>query len=209
MTAYRFMRDEIEHAITQLAEKYPKCFFEDPKLRRPLKKNIIADLQHDGFGVASELITAGVDWYESHLSYQYALEVGAKRIDLNGKEVGTVTDLEQRSAQKKIKEVREKIAAKNLNNALATNTSLYAAGRITDDQIKKLDAAPMIMPKPTSNGGRSPDLAKLYSALDAANTALTGDADPDLRTALGHRRADRSGQGSHPHYRHSKRWRMK
>ena len=187
---YRFSRDESEDAITQLAEKYPKCFFEDPRLRRPLKKNIIADLQKDGFGMAYEIITAAVDWYENHLGYQRSIQVGVKRIDLNGKDVGTVTELEQRAAVKKIQDIHEKIKAKKSFDATATNLSLHAAGRIPDDQLKKLDAPPMAnKPKPIassfSNGGRSPDLAKLYSALDAANTAMTGDADLDLRTALG------------------------
>ena len=37
---------------------------------------------------------------ESHFGYQLTLQTGVKRIDLTGKEVGTVTELEHRAAQK-------------------------------------------------------------------------------------------------------------
>jgi sRNA-binding protein len=94
MKNYRVDREECEAVVRMLTERYPSCFFKDPKLRRPLTKNIITDLQQDGFPVSPELLTAGVDWYISQFGYQYALEAGAKRIDLNGKAVGTVTQLE-------------------------------------------------------------------------------------------------------------------
>ena len=90
-----------------LAERYPRCFFVNPRLRQPLKKNIEADLQKDGFATA-ELISASVAWYKSHISYQYNLETGAKCLDLDGKEVGTVTELEQCAARMKIQEINER-----------------------------------------------------------------------------------------------------
>jgi sRNA-binding protein len=31
--------------IRMLAEHYPRCFFDDARQRRPLKKNIIADIE--------------------------------------------------------------------------------------------------------------------------------------------------------------------
>ena len=91
---YRISRDENEATVLQLVEKYPKCFFEDPRQRVPIKKSIRDDLQAEGFPADYGLISSAVDWYESHFSYQYALEPGRKRIDLNGKEVGTVTEQE-------------------------------------------------------------------------------------------------------------------
>jgi sRNA-binding protein len=141
--SYRPDREETEDTIRLLAERYPKCFFVDPRQRRPLKKNILADLQNDGFPAAYELISAAVDWYQSHFSYQYALEAGTKRINLAGKEVGTVTAMEHLAAQKKIKEGKANLAEKDKRNATQTLQTLYAYGRISDDHLKKLDA-PMI-----------------------------------------------------------------
>ena len=87
--AYKFDRQELEDCLMMLAERYPRCFSVNPRLRQPLKKNIEADLQKDGFA-SPELISASVDWYKSHISYKYNLETGAKCLDLDGKEVGTV-----------------------------------------------------------------------------------------------------------------------
>jgi sRNA-binding protein len=55
---YKFYRQELEDSVQLLAEKYPKCFFTNPRLRRPLKKNIVADLEKDGFPLAAELLSA-------------------------------------------------------------------------------------------------------------------------------------------------------
>jgi ProP effector len=110
--AYKFDRQELEDYLLRLAERYPRCFFVNPRLRQPLKKNIEADLQKDGFA-SPELISASVDWYKSHISYQYSLQIGAKRLDLDGKEVGTVTELEQRAARMKILEINEKRATRH------------------------------------------------------------------------------------------------
>src|SRR5262249_1167816 len=110
---YKFERREVEYGVHVLVEKDPQCFFDNPRQRRPLKKNIVADLEKDGCPLAPELIAASVDWYQSHFGYQYALEVGSKRLDLNGKEVGTVTALEQAAARKKIQEIQEKLNERN------------------------------------------------------------------------------------------------
>jgi hypothetical protein len=53
-------REEKEEGVRILADIYPKCFFENPRLRLPLKRNIVADLIKDGAPMAHELITASV-----------------------------------------------------------------------------------------------------------------------------------------------------
>jgi hypothetical protein len=58
---YKFNREEKEEGLRILVETYPKCFFAPPHLRRPLKRNIIADLQRDGVAMASGLILASVN----------------------------------------------------------------------------------------------------------------------------------------------------
>jgi ProP effector len=94
-----FRRDECDAIIAKLATHYPACFFENPKFRRPLKKDILADLHAAGFPFTREETAAAVEWYKSHFSYRYAVQAGAKRVDLDGREAGTVTLAEQRSAE--------------------------------------------------------------------------------------------------------------
>src|SRR5262245_49692147 len=124
MRAYRYNREESEAVIRMLTDRYPKCFFQNPKLRRPLKRNIQADLELAGFPAAHEVITAALDWYKSHFGYQYALQAGAKRIDLEGNEVGTVTESEQAGAQKEIQERKKLLNERNGLNAAKTLVAL-------------------------------------------------------------------------------------
>ena len=39
-----FPREQIEEMIEYLAQMYPKAFFTQPNLKRPLKRNIVLDL---------------------------------------------------------------------------------------------------------------------------------------------------------------------
>jgi sRNA-binding protein len=128
--------------------------------------------------VASELLHSAVDWYRSHFAYQYALQAGAKRIDLRGQEVGTVSDAEQYAAQIKIRGDKEKLSEKTHNNSVKTLHSLHANGRISSDQIKKLDAPPV--PKPITPAAH---LKRVYQALDAASSLMTQERD-ELSAAM-------------------------
>jgi hypothetical protein len=56
---------------------------------------------------------------------------------------------------------------------------LHAAGRIPDDQVRKLDA-PMTKTAKTI----APELTRLHEAVMAASTTLTGSGDPGLRSAM-------------------------
>jgi sRNA-binding protein len=174
---YKFDRKELEDCLLMLAERYPRCFFVNPRLRQPLKKNIEADLQKDGFA-SPELISASVDWYKSHISYQYNLETGAKCLDLDGKEAGTVTELEQRVARMKIREINERRAERAPLNPIRTMSNLVTARRISEDQLKKIDAP---MSRPTIQ----PELTPLYEAILAANSAMsTPMGNSDVRAAV-------------------------
>lgn len=174
--AYKPTRQDSEEVIQMLVDRYPKCFFEDPKLRLPLKRTIVADLYNDGVPRARELIAGGVEWYQSHFGYLYNLQAGAKRIDLNGNEVDTVTEQEYLAAQAKIKAGHQG----QKPSATSTVNALHAAGRITDDQVKKLDAPPL----PKASKLIAPELVRLYEAVLAASTTLTGSSDPRLRAAM-------------------------
>jgi sRNA-binding protein len=176
---YRPTREESEHVIRMLCEAYPKTFFEDPRLRRPIKRNIAADLQEDGFAATYELVMAAVDWYQGHYGYLKSLQAGSKRVDLTGKMVDTVTEQEQQNAQKRMQEIHE---LNKIRNPVNTLSMLYAANKIPDDQIRKLDAPPMPARKPSQD--IAPELSRLYAALMAANTTLMGGQDEALRIAM-------------------------
>jgi sRNA-binding protein len=172
---YRPNRNDSDAIVKMLIDKYPSTFFNDPKLRRPLKKNILADLQADGFPAAKEMIEAGLDWYQSHFAYLYAIQAGAKRINLHGKDVSTVTEAEYEAAQKKIKEDQQRAKG----DATRTLALLRKNGQISDDQVKKLDAPPMAAPKTTVN----PELEAVHDAFIAANMTLGTPSSP-LRLAM-------------------------
>jgi sRNA-binding protein len=132
---------------------------------RPLKKNIVADLQKDGVAMAADLIDAAVNWYQSHIGYQYCLKAGAKRLDLAGNEAGTVTESEQHVAEKKIQEINESRLAER--NSIRTTSSLVESRRIPDDQLKKIDAPTVSRPIVL------PELKALYEAVLAANAVMS------------------------------------
>jgi sRNA-binding protein len=155
-------RDEIEAVIRLLADRYPRCFFEQPRQRQPLKKNLFADLEKDNCDIPGELLSSALDWYQSHLAYQYQLTAGRKRLDLHGKEVGTVTEQEQREALARITQIN----ATRTRNAVAVNLDLHAARRIPDDQLRKLDA-PQIKPRL-----HAADLEPAHRALAAAKESI-------------------------------------
>jgi len=126
-----------------LCEHYPKCFFEEAKQRRPLKRDIAADIvRDDDFAVAPEMITAALDWYKSHVGYDYATTIaGSKRIDMHGREVGTVTEQEAMSAKKRIDEFNEKRnEQRTVQSPVRVLGEMHARGQISDCAVKKLDA---------------------------------------------------------------------
>jgi sRNA-binding protein len=177
----RFTRDEHEQVIHMLCDHYPKCFFEDPRQRRPLKKNIAADIAKDpNFKVDPDRIVAAVDWYKSHISYDYALaQTGVKRIDLSGVEVGTVTESEAIAARQAIAEKGTTI--NTAKNPIRTLNQMHTTGKISDDGLRKVDA-PML-PR-TKTATIAPELAPLYEVLGNANTAVASISDPTMRAAV-------------------------
>ena len=145
MTYARAMpRQTIEDCIEYLSTKYPKCFFVDPRMRRPLKKTIVADLQKDQV-LNDEKIEAATSFYTNHFGYQYTLIAGAERIDLNGDKAGTVTEQEQINAAKKVKEDKEKLSRRDIGLPVAVLNRLHAAGRIPTDPLDKV-TAPKVVP---------------------------------------------------------------
>jgi len=170
---YKFDRHKVENGIRILVDQYPKCFSANPQLRCPLKENIVADLQQDGLAMERELIIESVNWYKSHLAYQYCLQAGRKRIDLNGNEAGTVTEQEQLAAKKEIQRAKNKIAERKATHALPAFITQPTPIKTTSlNQLKKIDDAPaMGNPKPDLR--IKPELMPLYEAVLAVDTAMS------------------------------------
>lgn len=181
MLNYRATRDENENVVRMLCDNYPKCFFENPRHRRPLKKDIAIDIIKDkNFNVAPEMIHAAIDWYKSHVGYQIALSTaGVKRIDLNGKDVGTITELEASFAQQEVGRINKSITEQRNTNPVEVLGKMHATGKITDDGVKKLDAIPR-----SKTASIAPEFAQLQETFNSANAAVVGINDPAMRLAV-------------------------
>jgi len=180
---YRPTREDSENVLRTLCDSYPKCFFEDPKQRRPLKPDIAADIIADPeFKVLPVMITAAIDWYMSHVGYRYATSfAGSKRIDLDGREVGTVTEQEALAAKQRIGEINQKRNERAAQAQSPVNVlgAMHASGRISDDAVRKLDTTPRSKPMAVA-----PEFASLYETLTAANAAVVGISDPTMRAVV-------------------------
>lgn len=107
-------RDQIEELIKYLAETYPKTFFLQPHLKRPLKKNILLDLQKLCVLIDDDRREAAITFYVADWNYQETLVAGAKRVDLHGHEVGSVTMQEQLDAERKMKAQKDAAREKRM-----------------------------------------------------------------------------------------------
>jgi sRNA-binding protein len=177
-------RQESENVIRMLAEYYPKCFFENPRLRKPLKKNIADDLKFDrDLQVAPELIDAAVDWYQSHIGYQMQEAcAGAKRLGLNGEAAGAVTPSEATVAQQEVDRINHAKNAQRNSDPIEVLREMHATGRISDDGVKKLDA--ITAHKPPKASTIVPEFIPLQESLTTANAAVAGISDPSMRLAV-------------------------
>jgi sRNA-binding protein len=193
-------REESEAAIRTLANSYPKCFFENPRVRRPLKRNILADLEKDGAPVDPELLPHVIRWYESHFGYQYQIRAGAKRIDLNGKEVQAISETEQHGAESYIAKRKQENQergqshwAKGISFLTKSTTEMSTTPAkqlpITTPPKQSLvtTSSPVRTPEQsmTSEQSMSPiQVAPIQSALNAVSRIMVDPYSPDIRRAL-------------------------
>jgi hypothetical protein len=153
-------REQLEDCIHYLANKYPACFFEEPRMRRPLKKSIASDLEKDG--VSQEVMSA-LSYYMRNWGYQNCLQAGVERVDLDGKKAGVVTEQEHMEAQQRIR--AEKAARMSPVSPVTVVQSLHAAGKIPTDQLRKIDAPPM----PSIDFNRVAEISQSMKAIFAAH----------------------------------------
>ncbi len=169
--------------IEILAELYPKTFFATPKQRRPLKHDIIDDLEAaNDPRLAGFDVGAALEWYVGHISYDYACTQGTGRLNLDGKVVGKITASEAREAAERVaikgKAINERRSARNAD-PWRTVQGLHGSGGMTDDQLRKIPA-----PSPAKSGNNiERKLDDAIAALTKARELLTVD-NIALRMAL-------------------------
>ena len=156
-----------------------------------MKHDIANDIIKDkDFDVSPEMIHDAIEWYTSHVGYHHVISIaGTKRIDLDGRPVGTVTKQEALAAHQCIKEIGEK-----QKRPIKTFSDMYADHQISDDAVKKLDAPPLPSEsKPTvptvtavtaATATTAPEFVKLYEILADANAVVVGISDLDTRAAV-------------------------
>jgi hypothetical protein len=99
--------------IIELEKLFPKSFFDEGRMRRPLKVDIVTDIVSRNEGALRGLdIARALGWYCGHYGYLKTLLAGAPRIDLDGKTCGTVTQQEAREALAEIFRLNEEKAAR-------------------------------------------------------------------------------------------------
>jgi hypothetical protein len=158
-----YHKEDRENFIRYLAERFPRCFFEDPAQRRPLKRNIAVDLEKQNV-LDQEKLSQTLDWYMSHFAYRYSLMAGADRIDLDGNKAGTVTPQEQMEARKWIAARKHEMNERQIQHVTPTTK-------------------PVVVIKPATNG-LHPSLTELQAVITIVSNILTEKQYEPMRPAL-------------------------
>lgn len=118
--------------IISLSELFPKAFFDEPRLRRPLKKNIVDDILALNLSELGGLeIQSAVEWYTSHYGYHKGMAyAGAQRIDLDGRVCGTVTATEAQFAVESINRINSEKSANGYANPHHTPSAAIVQERV-------------------------------------------------------------------------------
>lgn len=103
-----YTRYDADKMLDLLVAKYPQIFFAPSEQRLPLSHHILQELAKDTTLKDWALVEHAVNWYRSHLGYQFAVVNRKPRINLAGKVVAQITDAEVAEASAAIQEVRRK-----------------------------------------------------------------------------------------------------
>jgi sRNA-binding protein len=141
--------DQDHRAVIELlAQVFPKTFFVAGFQRRPLKKNIVADIERvNDPSLASFDIGDAVDFYINHWDYDAACSIaGADRINLEGKAVGKITEAEarearQRRASKKAMHAATYEAENEAREEMRRKIPSMTIPPITDGELQRRQAA--------------------------------------------------------------------
>jgi ProP effector len=88
-----------DRVLELLAAKYPRAFFTEEKMRRPLALGIYNDLMDALPGVRQDALRDALRHYVSSRAYLVKCKLGAARVGLDGERSGEVSDREARSAR--------------------------------------------------------------------------------------------------------------
>ena len=180
-----YPREMLEEWVGYLVHKYPACFYHDPALKRPLKKDIQDDLR-DESAIDAE---AAVTFYTRNWGYLYCLQAGAQRVDLDGKKAGVVTEQETLTAKKQLYDEKQRVKERRAierGDPIATLNGLHANGRIPDDQLRKVDAPPLPPVRTVREVKQATGnpWARLESLMGHTAKLMAADEDKVLQSAL-------------------------
>lgn len=170
-----YHREERDEFVRYLAEQFPECFFEDPAHRRPLKKNIIDDLEERKI-LNREKLLCTLSWYEGHFTYCYTFIAGAERVGLSGEKAGTVTEKE--ALERRAWMLARKRELKEQQMILPPAVPLPAAGKGKAEIPMNGTNGLAVLPD------LHPSLADLQSAITIVSGFLTEERYAPLRPVL-------------------------
>jgi sRNA-binding protein len=174
-------KDILVEAIQHLATRYPATFFEDARLRRPLKSTILADLQEDD---ASAEILSGAEFYMQSWGYLGCLQVGVERVDLAGKKCGIVTEQEQSNAQKRLREEKEQVRKEKEALSKVTFMKPPSKPKTPKPDLSELPPLPEVSPVQAVELPDVQPLARLQKLSETAANLFHDTEDEALRSAL-------------------------
>jgi sRNA-binding protein len=165
--------------IGYLADRFPSCFFENPELRRPLKHDIIDDLEKERVLERNKLAQA-LDWYQNHFAYRRAVVAGAERVGLSGQRAGIVTPQEQQENRRWIAERKKEMAEQKAIRESAEPPRVVVKPPVTKEPGHEAVMTNKIPPPPNLH----PSLAGLQEALVVVNGLLTDRQFESMRPIL-------------------------
>jgi ProP effector len=156
-------REQINQAIELLCHKFPACFVQFERRRRPLKVGIVDDIQARlGDRIDRELLGRALRYYTRNTFYRMSQQPGAPRIDLDGNESGTVSEADAANAAK---DVAARKAALAQRKPLAVHKPPSEPEQIGSPPI------PELVPPPAPEAAKRLSLADLRAAAQRRKVA--------------------------------------
>ena len=115
-----------DNGLHVLIDRWPCCFFANPRHRKPLKIGIADDIMAAGVLTTDEL-SRTLRIYTGHIRYLEACVAGASRIGLDGAPAGEVSPAAAQHARSRAEAARKRRAAQKAEAAPAPVAVMPAA----------------------------------------------------------------------------------